>query len=89
MREGAIRRYCQCGYTLAEVLVALFVLAVGIIVVVEGPGIIRPLTASLPQPFRSLALLASLDIPLVVLSWCGKRLLGYNISHTTRSREKS
>lgn len=31
MREGAIRRYCQCGYTLAEVLVALFVLAVGII----------------------------------------------------------
>jgi type IV pilus assembly protein PilV len=31
MGEDGMRRSCECGYTLAEVLVALFVLAVGVI----------------------------------------------------------
>jgi hypothetical protein len=64
----------------------MLMLAIGITVVVEGPGIVRPLTAPLPQPFRSLALIASLGIPLVVLGWCGKRLLGYGISLSGRSQ---
>ena len=67
----------------------MLMLAVGITVIVEGPGIVRPLTASLPQPVRSLVLLASLVIPLVVLGWCGKRLLGYTITHVTQPREGS
>jgi hypothetical protein len=81
--------------SLARVLpgaVVLFVgvmlmLALGITLLIEGPPIVRSLAAGLPQPLRSLTLLVSLAVPLVALCWCGKRLLGYTVARTVKTKE--
>ena len=59
----------------------MLILALGITLLGEGPPLVRSFTDTLPQPLRSLTLFASLALPLVALCWCGRRLLGYIISH--------
>ncbi len=64
----------------------MLMLALGITLLVEGPPLVRSLTATLPQPLRSLTLFTSLAVPLIALCWCGKRLLGYTVAHTVKPK---
>ena len=57
--------------------VCLLMLGVGVVIVTEGASLVRSLTGTLPQPWRSLVLLATLAAGLATISIVGKLILGY------------
>ena len=57
--------------------VCLLMLGVGVVIVTEGAPLVRSLTATLPQPWRSLVLLAALAAGLTSVCMAGKLVLGY------------
>jgi hypothetical protein len=58
----------------------MLMLAIGVAILTELPPLVRLLTDPLPQPFRSAALFFLLAVPLAVLAWSGRRLMGYTVS---------
>lgn len=64
----------------------MLMLGAGVLLLTEGPPLVRSLTAGLPQPFRSLVLFAALAGPLLFLCWLGRRVMGYTISQITRPK---
>lgn len=57
--------------------------ALGMILLTEMPTYARAMLSDFPQPWRSLGLLFVLGVPLVVLCVCGKRVMGYILTHVS------
>jgi hypothetical protein len=63
----------------------MLTLGIGVTWLVEGPAILRTITAGLAQPLRSIVLLAGLGGPLVVLCYSARLLMGYILAHWLNS----
>jgi hypothetical protein len=57
--------------------VCLLMLGVGVVILTEGAPLVRSLTGTLPQPWRSMVLLATLAAGLAAVGIAGKLILGY------------
>lgn len=76
---------------LARVLPGIAVCVIGtglmiglaMLLLTELPGYARYMLSGFPQPYRSISLLLILGGPLVVLCVCGKRMMGYILTHVS------
>lgn len=71
---------------LVTLLGSLLVLATGVLFLTEGAPLLRSAMADLPQPIRSISYLASLTLPMVVLCWSARSVMGYLVSRMTSHR---
>ena len=62
----------------------MLTLGIGMTWLLEGPELIRSMTSGLAQPFRSLALLIGLGLPLVILWYSARLLMGYTIARMSK-----